>query len=79
MTNTQFYIGIAIPSVLILLGWLHQNTRLQDLRGDVRDLRTEMTQLRVDINHDMVTLRDSIHRDMVPLHERMATVEAKQA
>lgn len=77
MTNTQFYIGIAIPSVLILLGWLHQNTRLSDLRGDVRDVRGEMAQLRVDINHDMVTLRDSIHRDMVPLHERVAVVEER--
>jgi hypothetical protein len=89
MSNTQFYIGIAIPSVLILLGWLHQNVRLTDLRGDFNDMRggmtqlrvdinKDMTQLRVDINHDLVTLRDSIHRDMVPLHGRMATVEAKQ-
>ena len=35
MTNTQFYIGIAIPSVLVILGWLHQNTRLTDLRSDM--------------------------------------------
>lgn len=35
MTNTQFYLGIAIPSILIILGWLHQNTRLTDLRVDV--------------------------------------------
>ena len=78
MSNTQFYIGIAIPSVLILLGWLHQNTHLSDLRGDFKDLRGEMTQLRVDINRDIVMLRDSTHRDTVPLQERMATVEAKQ-
>lgn len=36
MTNAQFYIGIAIPSILVILGWLHQNQRLTDLRGDLR-------------------------------------------
>ncbi len=35
MTSTQFYIGIAVPSILVILGWLHQNTRLSDLRSDV--------------------------------------------
>lgn len=34
MTNTQFYVGIAIPSILVILGWLHQNMRLSDLRSD---------------------------------------------
>lgn len=35
MTNTQFYIGIAIPSILVILGWLHQNVRLTEFRSDV--------------------------------------------
>lgn len=35
MTGTQFYIGIAIPSIMILLVWLHQNQRLSDFRADV--------------------------------------------
>ena len=32
----------------------------------------------IAIRSEMVTLRDSIHRDMISLHERVATVEAKQ-
>ena len=35
MTNTQFYVGIAIPCLLIILAWLHQNQRLTDFRGEV--------------------------------------------
>ncbi len=35
MTNAQCYTGIAIPCILILLGWLHQNSRLSDLRTDM--------------------------------------------
>ena len=35
MANAQFYVGIAIPSILIILGWLHQNVRLSEFRGDV--------------------------------------------
>ena len=36
-------------------------------RQDITTLRTEIIQL-----------RDNIHRDMISLHERVATMEAKQ-
>ena len=72
MTNLQLLMSIGIPSLLVLL-----NIALN--RSDVSALRSEMVQLRVDINRDMTQLRDSIHRDMISLHERVATVEAKQS
>ncbi len=70
MTNLQFIslLSTAIGSfVLVILAWLHQNTRLSELRGDFKDLRGEM-----------IAFRNQVHADMVPLHERMARVEAKQ-
>ena len=39
MTNTQLLLTVGIPSILVILGWLHQNQRLSDLRDDVKDLR----------------------------------------
>jgi hypothetical protein len=72
VTNLQLLLSIGIPSLLVLL-----NIALN--RSDVSNLRTEMVQLRVDLNRDMTQLRDSIHRDMISLHERVAVVEAKNA
>ena len=74
MTNAQLYLSIAIPSVLVILSWvlialswMQQDKRMARIESLVDSTRSEM-----------ITLRDSIHRDMVPLHERLATVEAKQ-
>ncbi len=48
MTNLQLLLTIGIPSVLVVLGWMHQNTRLNDLRTDLKadvcSLRAEMNQ-----------------------------------
>jgi hypothetical protein len=80
---------IAIPTFAILLGVIFNRQETSGLRGDIGQLRSDLTQLRVDIGRDMVqlrkdlnadmtSLRDSIHRDMIGLHERVAAVEAKQ-
>lgn len=78
MTDAQFYTSIAIPSVLIVISWIL--VALSWMQQDKRMSRIEATlgNLARDIRSELITLRDSIHRDMVPLHERMATVEAKQ-
>ena len=85
---------IAIPTFAVMLGVLFNRQELMALRGEMGQLRNDltrdmtqlrgdmtrdMTQLRVDINRDMTSLRDSIHRDMIGLHERVAVVEAEQA
>ena len=59
MTTTQFYLGIAIPSILVILGWLHQNTRLTDLRGDMHRGFDQMAARldRVDNRIDKVDIR----------------------
>ena len=45
MTNLQF-VAILSPSIgsliLVVLAWLHQNTRLADLKGDLSRLETNV-------------------------------------
>ena len=86
MNDTQLALSIGIPSLLVILSWIHNNTRLARLESssDATNRRVDETNRRLDdlirgINTDMNSLRDSIHRDMIGLHERLAAVEARQA
>ena len=85
MNDTQLAFSIGIPSLLVILSWIHNNTRLSRLEAasDATSRRIDDTNHRIDslthsIHTDMSSLRDSIHRDMIGLHERLASVEARQ-
>ena len=92
MNDFQLALSIGIPSLLVILSWIHNNIRLSRLVSslDTANRRVDETNRRIDetnrrfddlirgINADMSSLRDSIHRDMIGLHERLATVEARQ-
>ena len=81
MTNIQLLLSIGIPSMLVVLAWLSNNSRLN---------RVEQRLDRVDQRFDRVDQRfesviDASHRDaleimrsMTAVHERVAVVEAKQ-
>jgi hypothetical protein len=90
MTNLQLLLTIGIPSLLVILSWVQQSSRLSRLEAstdkgfEAVDRKFEAVERRFEafrdsIHGEMVALRDSIHRDMVPLHERVAIVEAKQS
>ncbi len=57
---------------------MQQDKRLARIESGIDSFAREMRSDLKDMRAEMISLRDSIHRDMVPLHERMATVEAKQ-
>ncbi|MDQ2924094.1 MAG: hypothetical protein M3R43_00815 [Acidobacteriota bacterium] len=86
MTNLQLLLTIGIPSLLVILSWLQQSSRLSRLEAST-DKGFEAVERKFDtvemkfeaFRGEMVALRDSIHRDMVSLHERVAVVEAKQS
>lgn len=85
MNEMQLALSIGIPSLLVILSWIHNNTRLSRLESgfDNTNLRLDDTNHRIDslthrIHADMNSLRDSIHRDIIGLHERLATMEARQ-
>ena len=61
MEKAQLAMAALTPTVAVLLGTLIQ-------RQDVRDLRSEM-----------INLRNQVHADLLMIHERIAKVEAKQS
>ena len=74
MDRAQLIIAVLTaltPTVAVFLATLIQ-------RQDVRDLRTEMTGLRNQMQSEMVSLRNQVHADMLMIHERVARIEAKQ-
>lgn len=42
MTNQQLYLAIGIPSILIILSWLSNNSRLNRVEDEIRAFRKEM-------------------------------------
>ena len=88
MNDLQFF-ALLTPSVgslvLVILAWIHSNSRITrlehtvdqqgaEMRAQGADLRAEMRALR----GEMTSLRDVVYHEMVTLHERVAAVEAKQ-
>lgn len=82
MTDLQLLLPIGIPSVLVILAWLSNNSRLGrvEQRLDVFEQRFRQVNLRfdavIDANH-----RDALEimRAMTALHERVAVVESRQS
>jgi hypothetical protein len=69
---------IAIPTLAVMLGILLNR---QDATSICAEVKHEIGQVGSEIGQlrgETIALRDSIHRDMVSLHERVATVEARQ-
>jgi hypothetical protein len=69
--NALNAIAIAIPTITVLFGILLNR---QDASSIRMEMKSEIGQLRAK----MIQLRNTIHSDMIGLHERLATVEAKQ-
>lgn len=79
---------VIISWVLVAFSWMQQDKRLARIDSVIDSMRAENIAfrdsihrdnltLRENIHRDNLTLRDSIHRDMIPMHERLATVEAR--
>ena len=74
--STTTAVAIAVltaltPTVTCLIGISLQ-------RQDTRDLRSEMRSEMGGLRADMINLRTQVHSDLLLIHERVATVEAKQ-
>ena len=88
MNNLQF-IALLTPAVgslvLVVLAWIHSNSRSTRLEHTVdqqgAEMRSHFTNVQADMRAlrvEMSALRDVVYREMVSLHERLASVEAKQ-
>ncbi len=79
MTNIQLLLSIGIPSLLVIMSWLSNNTRLSNLERRM-DSNTDRLDGRVNSLHARMDQRfDYLIDATVKLHERVATVEAKQS
>lgn len=71
MTNLQLLLSIGIPSVLVVLGWMHQNTRLSDMRSelksDIQSLQSEMATLRSDMNQGFRAINEQFMHSITSL------------
>ena len=85
MTNMQLLLSIGIPSLLIVLSWLTNNTRFDRIerRLDGHDARFDRMDDKFSAKID--ALQSAGHKDaleimrqLTALHERIAVVEEKQ-
>ena len=49
MTNMQFYIALAVPSVLVILSWLQQDKRLGRLEATMDRMDTRIGTMEHDL------------------------------
>ncbi len=49
LTNMQFYIALAIPSILVILSWLQQDKRLGRLEATIDKLDARMSTMEHDL------------------------------
>jgi queuine/archaeosine tRNA-ribosyltransferase len=70
--NTQFILSFSIPSVLVILSWINNNTRLSRLEAglDNTSKRLDETNRRMDelvrgVHGDMMSFQASMHGDMM--------------
>ncbi len=85
MTSTQLLLTIGIPSILIVLAWLSNNTRLSALENRFSGLENRLDGRMSSLAARQESMADTQHRDAVELlraitalHERVAKVEARQ-
>ncbi len=82
MNNTQLYLSIGIPSLLVVLAWLSNKSDMSALRsevkGEISGLRAEIRSDMIALRAEMIGLRKEIYEALIPLHERMAVIETKQ-
>ena len=81
MTPAQFYFGISILSILVLVGVLLNNQRLNDLRSEMiaridglRDtLRAEMAQLGAELRAEMARQVSGLQGEMARNHAELVS------
>jgi hypothetical protein len=78
MTNVQFLLSIGIPSVLVILSWISNNTRLSRLETASDALQRRMDDFQRGMHNDMLSFQAALLGEMANLRERVAAVEARR-
>ncbi len=86
--NTQFILSFSIPSVLVILSWIHNNTRLTRLESRMEsglgalDKRVDETNRRTDtmlsgFHNDRMSFQATLLEAVFQMRERVTAVETK--
>ncbi len=57
MANQEFYVALAVPSFLILVGWMINFQGYKSMAERFEDLRREVSENRKDVKAETETLR----------------------
>jgi hypothetical protein len=78
MTPAQFYFGLSVPCLLILVGILMNNQRINDLRAEMIG---RIDSLRDSLRAEMKQLGSELHAEMAKNHAetvaKIAELEAR--
>ncbi len=74
----QFLLGALIPSVLVVLSWIHNNTRLSRLEAGQDATNRRMDELVRGFHTDMMGFQASILEATFQIRERLTVVETNQ-
>jgi len=71
MTDLQLILTISIPSILVILSWINNNTRLSRLETAVDGNNKRIDDLQRSTHTDLINLYNEVGK----LRERIAQVE----
>jgi hypothetical protein len=78
LNNVQLYIAVSIPSVLVILGWLSNNTRLAAVGERIDAVGSTLAGKMDRLEAKMDRRFDGVLDGIGSLRERVAVVESKQ-
>jgi hypothetical protein len=85
MSMVETVLTSSVPSVLVILSWIHNNTRLSRLELSVDgtnrridEVQRDMHDLRREIHNDMVSFQSSLLGEIASIRERIAVVESSR-
>jgi hypothetical protein len=76
--NLQLYLSASIPSILVILSWIHNNTRLSRLEAGQDNANKCMDDMIHGFHNDMMTFQASILEAVYLIRERVTAIETKR-
>ncbi len=76
MNNLQLALSIGIPSLLVVLSWINNNTRLSRLESASDMNNRRMDDLQRSMHSDMLSFQAAVLGELANMRERLASVEA---
>jgi hypothetical protein len=76
-SNTQFLLSFGIPSLLVILSWIHNNTRLSRLEAGQDSANKRLDDMIRGFHSDMMSFQASLLESVFQMKERVTAVETK--